>query len=1717
MDRIKITIVKDFIDLSDSDNFCIDYQAQTIAEIKQDFIKEDGVNYSISINGHVIPPEKWDAIPKRGQHIIFVPRPETFGLGEGALASFIWGMIISMVVTAAVNVAMYLLMPTPDPTTDPISTGNTTQTYSWQSQTLQQQGPHIPRIYGKIPNNGNIIGAYLENVGASQYLHILLCLGLGPVSSLENFKINDQPIAYYPGVEVDYRLGLLNQSCIPAFADTKIETIATHVIANPLTWTGITTKYAESSTRTADMVLPTVPNGRVYRVASVEGPQAPIYAPTGPIGSEPTWPVTEDFSGTVFDGILATQKLVDGTNYTCIKNHTSSVNNRPGTGINWETYWIAAGDAGTNDWAAGHIYLQQKGVNWIEAGLHPYVYTTLTSNFTGLEIDISALKGIYMLSEGTVVPRPVDVRVEVKASTSSIWTTISRRVKTWQSVSYNGKWSAGHWITQSDGRQIWEELQLGTTSATAHQEGDAFSYTFPADEDGYVYGLDRYFWHWVSSSIVKGLTFENTVRIMGKSTNIVRRTVKCYDLTEGSTYDIRMTKITPDRTNSQSAINTITFTIVRSVITDDFQYPRHVLVAINALARESLSGSLKFSCTVNGSIVQVYDFDTSTWSRQWSDDPAWVDYDVLTRPVLDNNYNVCRYDGVDPDNIILADFEELTDFCAVQVDDGKGTSTTENRATFNGTFDTDLSVWNAAKTVEKIARFVHIWNGTDIGLSIEKAKTPNQLFTVNRNILNKTLKESFVGTQDLYSSIEVQFKDMDDNYSLSARTVFNQDLPNKVNSQVSSLVGCVKQSEAWRYADWVLSRNKNVYQKIEFVADTDALVSVVGDAIYVQPDDPTIGEGGGIGKSSTLSTINLDHYVTLATATTYLLTIRLTDETLGQSLETRRITNSPGSINSATVATPFSVAPTEFDPYTIWTAPLIFTITDIEENDDTHVTIYVENYYVYSDGIPDTTTPPGLWPYATHVADFTLANMSHDVEGEPVRDIEVNFTLPPFTRLEQANIWYRIMTGGIPGTWTLDGSTTSTKYTVEGVTASTVYQVCITTGTDTSVDPDAQIKEITTDSGEASDSDAPTAFAYSIVGRDLVLQWVAPVRYLPSGYNLYLNDVLYASNITTKKYTYPATLTAGDYAFAVKIVDSEGNEGIESALLDISVLAPDTPSPSVSIVGELAVVSWANCATFLPIDYYKMNGVNIGNTLGYSERINWVGEKAFSVVAVDTAGNESSAGSVSLTTTALTTPTGISTKGLTYAIQLTFTYATFSGFSELEIWSNTSNDRTTASKVGATAATSWAHNGLALVDTRYYWIRTKDVYDNYGNWYPASASGGVQGLTSTNPADYLEILNTSNSTYAGNLFISGTIGGVTAVGLNGILVVDETIFADAIGANRIITQSANIATAVIISAHIQSVNADTINAGSIRGINVQGSSHVTKGTYLTASCATAAATLYVKDTTDFATAGTASFIDSANDRDAFTYTGKTSTTLTGCSGVLAHTLSSANIPLVIPNVKSIVMADVVNELRFFGDRGDGTIEELASIGITYTTVYDNILTLGSITNTRRAINAEGTVSGIGNRNNTVIYVCNHSTDAACYGIRGKSYSSTGAGLHGSGGGGGLGGIFEDGINILTGNIEVTAGDITLTNGDVNITLGGITLTDGDITITAGGMVLVDGLLQLPMYDHESMPAGVDGGVCFAWNDAWAVPKKRLAFYDSVGTTWRRIQDNLAIS
>lgn len=351
-------------------------------------------------------------------------------------------------------------------------------------------------------------------------------------------------------------------------------------------------------------------------------------------------------------------------------------------------------------------------------------------------------------------------------------------------------------------------------------------------------------------------------------------------VTQGNRYDIKVTKGTAEKSSARYG-DELRLVSVREVIEDAFTYPRTALLGISALASDQISGGVDVSCIAKGKIVNVY--DGADWTLQYSNNPAWVLWDIFTRPVISGDgssgdpYVIERYDGMTPSKMDLVKFWELAQWCDVDtIDDGEGG--TEKRITFNGGWDTESNVWKAAEKVCQVARCNVFFNGSEITLAIDKAADPVQLFTVS-NIDRDSWEETFLPQSDLASEIEVQYRDISQDYERVPFTVVDSSNTNYNNKVTLELFGVTKQSEAWRAAMFRLLQNRYLKSTIKFGVDIDAVACTLGDVIQVQHDVHLSGTGGRVQSGTTLSFV-ADKDLVYESGYTYTVVVRKNDDTL---------------------------------------------------------------------------------------------------------------------------------------------------------------------------------------------------------------------------------------------------------------------------------------------------------------------------------------------------------------------------------------------------------------------------------------------------------------------------------------------------------------------------------------------------------------------------------------------------------------------------------------------------------------------------------------------------------------------------------------------------------------------------------------------------------------------------------------------------------------------
>lgn len=395
MNVITMTRVHDPLNRADQEKSTYEFRpgVETIADLMLTVRPPcDGlVSFVVSVNGRELMPIEWaDIRLANGQDIVVMPVLHGGGGGDKSplrtilqiivvvVASYFsgplggvagsWGQIGTQIALTVIGTGLVnAIAPLGSPQTPALNgAGSIDQSsaYSWNPQTTQQQGVAMPVAYGTCKLTGNVIAAYREAVGASQYTNVLISLGEGPFASISNIKINGQPLANYRGVTLNTRLGRLSQTVIPGFGDTRVEyAMATKVVSGaPVTYTTIGSNFD------ALEVELTFPNGLYYYndLGNLVAHTVNYRVEVRPVGG--TWE-------TITSSVSTTSVVAYGNKWSCgVWKQGWLVSS--GT---WRSYWVetVAGTMVYEDHYEGEAYPNTSWHwRWIEAAYEETVSTS---------------------------------------------------------------------------------------------------------------------------------------------------------------------------------------------------------------------------------------------------------------------------------------------------------------------------------------------------------------------------------------------------------------------------------------------------------------------------------------------------------------------------------------------------------------------------------------------------------------------------------------------------------------------------------------------------------------------------------------------------------------------------------------------------------------------------------------------------------------------------------------------------------------------------------------------------------------------------------------------------------------------------------------------------------------------------------------------------------------------------------------------------------------------------------------------------------------------------------------------------------------------------------------------------------------------------------------------------------------------------------------------
>ena len=936
---------------------------------------------------------------------------EAGGIGAiagAAAVSIIGGVIVSSMVKA------------PDVATQDMTGYDTSQSYSWSPATTQQQGTAIPRPYGLNKLYGNVVNWHIDNINDTQYLNVLICLGVGPVSRLYNFKINDQPVENFAGVEIHTRLGHLDQTPIPNFNDTKKE----------------------------------------YAISPVK---------------------------------------------------------------------VAYGS--------------------------PVTYTTVDDDFNGLEVVISFPSGLWYANDlGGLDAISINLGVEIKKQGTATWVPITQQVIATKETYFGGRWSLGRWFDGEAG-PTWYEYSTGSTNPADHYEGESAGIVPVGD------CLYELLWHWISQEYSRTVyTTVNYVTVTGAQSTVIRRTFRVNNLDPGK-YDIRVTNMTPDRTSSRYGDDCY-LTSVQEIYTDDFEYPRMVLVGIKALATGQISGTIRFSCYCDGALIRAT-LDGSAWQTAYSRRPAWIGYDILTRPVLDNNGSPVRYDGLMPDRVDTDAHLELAGYNATFVPDGSGE--TEELCLFDGVFDHASTVWDSLLKVYRIGRAAPYYSGTRITLAINKPEaSPESGFLVGMgSILKDSFQEHWSSIEERPTELTVEILNKDNDFAREPLQVINPNLVTNKASLNMDMFGVIRTSQAWRDGTMRLKANELLTNTVSVSLPVSAIECRIGQVVNISHDVPQWGFSGRVAGISGNDTVILDRDVAMEAGKTYGIIIWLkSDERIY-----RQVQSVSGGV--VVVSSPFETGhiPEKYDNYSygeIGKVTKPFRILSVQPDMDHRFKLtcleYNASLWNLDSQQPVLPTPDySAIDVLPPVLNLSVRDrLTKRVDGTIDEMIEISFSRPSNNMYDHAEIYYNRDSSG----WQFASSTWGTSYLLPCIALSSykIAVVTVNTAGGKMTIPAAPQAEIVPLGKTAPPSNVADIWASPAIG-GLRLDWTAIsdvdidyylLRYHPSASGAW-TGAMDVAKIYSTSITLPAA-KSGKYL--LKAVDTSGNESASaiSVITDIPTI-----------------------------------------------------------------------------------------------------------------------------------------------------------------------------------------------------------------------------------------------------------------------------------------------------------------------------------------------------------------------------------------------------------------------------------------------------------------------------------------------------------------------------------------------------------------------------------
>jgi len=381
---------------------------------------------------------------------------------------------------------------------------------------------------------------------------------------------------------------------------------------------------------------------------------------------------------------------------------------------------------------------------------------------------------------------------------------------------------------------------------------------------------------------------------------------------------VTVERLTPDPTTVRIS-DDLYFKAIVGVIDRSFRYPNTALLGLK-IGAESFSSVPQISAELMGMKMKI-PFNYNPYSRQysgiwdgsfktdWSNNPAWVFYDLLTN----TRYGAGTFIG--EANVDRYSLLPIAQYCDELVPNGRGG--TEPRFTFNAYITDRGEAYEVLNALAASFRGMLYFSEGSVVAIQDKPKAVTKIFTP-ANVIQKTDDNgnvteppfSYEGTaRKARKTIAlVSWNDPDDNYKAKIEYVEDREGLERYGYHETEVraFGTTSQGQAQRIGRWILLTDQLETEMVTFKVATEGFFVLPGEVIGIS--DPAKGGkryGGRVASGSSSSSVIIDAPFTIVGGASYVLSVTLPDG----SVQTQSVVNGAGATSTISVSPAFSSAP----------------------------------------------------------------------------------------------------------------------------------------------------------------------------------------------------------------------------------------------------------------------------------------------------------------------------------------------------------------------------------------------------------------------------------------------------------------------------------------------------------------------------------------------------------------------------------------------------------------------------------------------------------------------------------------------------------------------------------------------------------------------------------------------------------------------------------------